>query len=80
VADGASRPGRGPDGELGLCAFARVLELSVPFAPLQLAPGTTVDLAVQVLRGELELQRLPQVGGLRFTVPDEDFERVHWRV
>jgi len=80
VADGAPRPGRGPDGELGVCAFARVLELSLPFAPLGLAPGARVELAVQVLRGEVELQRLPQVGGLGVTVPDEDFERVHWRV
>jgi len=80
VADGAQRPGRGPDGELGLCAFARVLELSLPFAPLGLAPGVEVELAVQVLRGAVELQRLPQAGGLRFTVPDEDFEQIHWRV
>lgn len=79
-ADGVVLPGRGPEGELGSCAFARVLEISIPFAALQLSPGTTVDLAVQALRGEVELQRLPQVGGLRFTVPDEDFERIHWRV
>jgi alpha-amylase/alpha-mannosidase (GH57 family) len=80
VADGAQRPGRGPEGELGLCALARVLELSLPFAGLGLSPGTRVEVAVQALRGEVELQRLPQAGGLRFTVPDEDFERIHWRV
>jgi hypothetical protein len=36
--------------------------------------------AVRVLRGDVELERLPRFGYVAFTVPDEDFERIHWRV
>jgi hypothetical protein len=26
------------------------------------------------------LERLPRTGYVTFTVPDQDFERIHWRV
>ena len=78
--DGTPHPGRLEGAALGTAACARVMELGLPFAPLELLPGAAVEVAVQVFRGEVEVQRLPQTGWLRFTVPDEDFERVHWRV
>jgi hypothetical protein len=78
--DGVTRAGRIAGLELGKAACARLLELALPFEPLGLTPATRVGLAVDVLRGEVEVERLPQIGFLGFTVPDEDFERVHWRV
>jgi alpha-amylase/alpha-mannosidase (GH57 family) len=78
--DGVERPGRHKDAPLGRCAFARVLELAVPFDGLGLRAGDRVAVAVRVLRGDVELERLPRFGYVAFSVPDEDFERIHWRV
>jgi len=80
VPDGAEQQGRLEGAAVGRAAFARLLELAVPFAALGLAPGTRAALAVRVLRGEVELERLPAQGWLTFGVPDENFERIHWRV
>ncbi len=79
-ADGAERQGLRSGVEIGRSAFARVLEIAIPFAGLGLRPGDRVVLAVRVLRGEVELERLPRFGYVAFTVPDRDFERIHWRV
>jgi alpha-amylase/alpha-mannosidase (GH57 family) len=78
--DGAERRGRRAGAELGRGAFARIVELAIPFAELKLARGDRLALAVHVLRGDVELERFPRFGYLTLTVPDEDFERIHWRV
>ncbi|GEJ58645.1 glycoside hydrolase family 57 protein [Anaeromyxobacter diazotrophicus] len=78
--DGVERPGRRDGAPLGRAAFARVMELALPFAELGLAPGERVALALHVLRGGVELERLPRAGYVTLTVPDQDFERIHWRV
>jgi alpha-amylase/alpha-mannosidase (GH57 family) len=78
--DGAVRPGSRGGEEVGRVAFAEVLELALPFAPLGLSPGTKLALSVHALRGEVEVERLPRYGFLALTVPDADFEHVHWRV
>lgn len=78
--DGRLRPGRHRGEEVGKVAFAQVLELSVPFDSLGLMPGAKVALCVHTLRGEVEVERLPRYGFVSFTVPDADFERLHWRV
>lgn len=57
-----------------------VATLAVELAAVGLSPGDRVALAVRALRGGVEVERLPRSGALRFTVPDPDFERVHWRV
>jgi hypothetical protein len=57
-----------------------VVELSIPFEPLALERGASLAVAVHALRGEVEVERLPRTGYLTFAVPDEDFERAHWRV
>jgi alpha-amylase/alpha-mannosidase (GH57 family) len=80
ASDGALRRGRGGAEELGTAAFARVLEIAIPFEALPAPRGTRVALAVHALRGEVEVERLPRAGHVVFAVPDEDFERVHWRV
>jgi len=78
--DGQVRSGRRRTEEIGQAAFAQVLEMALPFAPLGLAPGMKLALSVHVLRGEVEVERLPRYGYLAFTVPDADFEHVNWRV
>jgi alpha-amylase/alpha-mannosidase (GH57 family) len=78
--DGVEREGRSGEMPAGRCAFARVLELAVPFSALALETGERVALAVRVMRGDVEVERLPRYGYLAFTVPDEDFERINWRV
>ena len=80
VGDGSEQPGRHGTAALGRAAFARVLEMSLPFEPLGLRPGARVAVALHVLRGEVELERLPRYGYVTLTVPDQDFERIHWRV
>jgi len=80
VNDGAVRPGTRAGQPVGQAAFARVVELAVPFDELDLVKGDRVAVAVRVLRGDVELERLPRFGYVAFTVPDEDFERIHWRV
>ena len=91
--DGAERPGRRAGADTGRSAFARVLEMAIPFAGLGLARGDRLALALHVLRGDVEMERLPRFGYvalsviwttgswyLAMSVPDEDFERIHWRV
>ncbi|HET9595382.1 MAG TPA: glycoside hydrolase family 57 protein [Anaeromyxobacteraceae bacterium] len=78
--DGAERRGRRAGADLGRSAFARVMEIALPFAGLRLAAGDRVAVALHVLRGEVELERLPRFGYVTLTVPDQDFERIHWRV
>src|SRR6266542_1319864 len=80
VPDGRPRPGLRHAQELGQAAFAQVLEISIPFAELGLAPGMKLAISVHTLRGEVEVERLPRYGFLAFTVPDVDFEHVNWRV
>ncbi len=80
LADGQRRRGRSEAGESGNAACLRVWEAGVPFADLGLRQGDEAALAVVILRGEVEVERLPRSGFLGFTVPGPDFERVHWRV
>lgn len=80
VRDGALRPGSARGVEAGRAAFDLVLEASIPFEALGLAPGSRLALCVHVLRGELEVERLPRSGFVACTVPDADFERRNWSV
>jgi hypothetical protein len=78
--DGRPRPGRSRGREAGRAAFAEVLEASVPFADLGLGRGTAVALTLHVLRGDVEVERLPRYGSLSLTVPGPEFEAIHWSV
>ena len=78
--DGGERRGQRDGVAVGHSAFARVLEMSVPFEALGVRQGDRVALAIHVLRADVELERLPRFGYVTFTVPDADFERIHWRV
>jgi len=60
------------------CSIGALLELSVPFASVGLAPGETVALLVQALRGGQPVESYPGEEGLTFTVPGPDFEAEMW--
>ena len=78
--DGRFHPGRAEGGEIGHAACQHLWEAGLPFADLGLREGDEAALAVVLLRGEVEVERLPRSGFLAFTVPGPDFERIHWRV
>jgi alpha-amylase/alpha-mannosidase (GH57 family) len=80
VPDGASRPGHDHGEPVGVASFAQVLEIGIPFGALGLAPHARVAIAVHVLRGEIEVERVPSYGYVTFEVPGPDFEGIHWRV
>jgi len=58
----------------------KVIELAVPFKDLRLQAGMRVQFVVTVMQGELERDRIPSRQPLAFTVPDQTFEGVMWRV
>jgi alpha-amylase/alpha-mannosidase (GH57 family) len=70
----------GKSGGLGRAAVRDIVTVAVPFAELGFRVGDRVALALRVLHGEVEVERLPRTGALRFAVPGPDFERVHWHV
>jgi len=57
----------------------KVIELAVPFKDLGLDSGMRVRFVVKVMRGDLELDRIPPQQPLAFTVPDHTFEGSMWR-
>jgi len=58
----------------------KVIELAVPFKELGLQAGMRVQLVIKVMRGDLELDRVPHHQPLAFTVPDQTFEGAMWKV
>jgi hypothetical protein len=57
----------------------RIVELSIPFAELQLHPKEKVNFCIRVEKGELELERYPRSGFLAIVIPDQDFESSFWQ-
>jgi len=78
--DGGPHLGNVGQVPVGETCFEELMEIAVPFAPLELPPGARGAFSVHVLRGDVEVERLPRYGFVVFAVPDEDFERIHWRV
>ncbi|HSN13133.1 MAG TPA: glycoside hydrolase family 57 protein [Anaeromyxobacteraceae bacterium] len=79
-ADGQVRRGQLGAAAVGEVCFGDVLEASLPFGPLGLPPGAKAAFTIHVLRGDVEVERLPRYGFVVFEVPTEDFERIYWRV
>ncbi|MFN7135595.1 MAG: glycoside hydrolase, partial [Myxococcales bacterium] len=65
---------------VGGAAFRDIFELALPFEKLGVAVGTSLAFAVRVMRGSVEVERLPRYGYLTVTVPDADYERKNWKV
>ncbi len=78
--DGTVRPGQDRGEPVGRAVFADVLEIAIPFGALGVRAGAKLALSVHVLRGEVEVERLPRYGYVTLTVPDRDFEGINWRV
>ncbi len=57
-----------------------IVELALLQSALGLAPGDRIGLSVQILRDEVEVDRLPRYGELALVVPDRGFEHAHWQV
>ncbi len=64
----------------GLGAFARHLEVAIPFKAAGLLPGQTHRFALTLERRQLEIDRHPPHGDIEFEVPDEHFEKRNWFV
>jgi hypothetical protein len=60
--------------------FDQIVELAVPLKQLGWSQNQDVAFFVQLLGGQVELERHPELGTLNFTVPDELFEVENWRV
>ena len=65
------------------CGAGRVgaiVELSLSQEALGIAPGDHLSLLVRLLKGGVEVDRLPRYGEIELTVPDRAFEKAHWQV
>jgi alpha-amylase/alpha-mannosidase (GH57 family) len=78
--DGKVHLGRLGETAVGQVCFSEVLEAAIPFGPVGLLANGRAAFSVHVLRAEVEVERLPRYGFVSFLVPDQDFERIHWRV
>jgi alpha-amylase/alpha-mannosidase (GH57 family) len=79
--DGKERRGAGAGGvPLGRAVFLQIFEAALPFAEIGLRPRDAAAVFLQIWRGDVEVERLPRSGFVNLTVPDQDFERIHWRV
>ena len=65
---------------LGHGRMRAILEIAVPFAAAGLQAGSRVSFLVRGMRGDVEVERVPSQGWLSLDVPDEEYERVHWKV
>jgi len=69
-----------PKGRSTRMGAGKILELSIPFGELRLQPQQRIHFFVQVQKGEFEVERYPRSGYLSLSVPDRDFESVHWQI
>jgi alpha-amylase/alpha-mannosidase (GH57 family) len=70
----------GEDGPLpgAECRVDRLLELALPFAPLTLQPGETLELTAQIVGESGPVETLPPDDVLRFTVPGAGDDLKAW--
>ena len=57
-----------------------LVELSLSLDAVGLAASDRFGLLLRLLRGGVEVDRLPRYGDLALEVPDPSFERTHWHV
>jgi hypothetical protein len=58
----------------------KIIELSIAFQELQFRPREKVHFFLQVLKGDLEVERYPRSGYFSLIIPDRDFESIHWQI
>ncbi len=58
----------------------KIIELSILFQELQFHPREKVHFFLQVLKGDLEVERCPRSGYLSLITPDRDFESIYWQI
>jgi alpha-amylase/alpha-mannosidase (GH57 family) len=69
-----------PKGRSTHLGAGKILELSIPFRDLELQPQERIQFFVQVQKGDFEVERYPRSGYLSLSMPDRDFESVHWQI
>ena len=65
--------------ETGEAVADRVVEAAVPFSTLGVKPGEQVCFVWAFRRGDVELERWPRGGYLRFACPTPEYELEHWQ-
>lgn len=63
----------------GLFASNFVFELSVPWKELQVTVGQQLHLALELIKGNEVIERVPSEGTIALTVPSSDFEMQIWQ-
>jgi len=61
-------------------AFARIIEMGIPFQKIGLSSGMVMNFQVLVQSKEHEIERCPDGIPIRMVIPDRDFEETVWMV
>ena len=64
---------------LGRICFGDIVEIAIPFEPLDLPGGETLLIAVRLLIGGVEIERIPRYGHLKVRVPRGDLHMSDWQ-
>jgi alpha-amylase/alpha-mannosidase (GH57 family) len=59
-------------------AWLEHVDIAIPLAALGLAPFDRAQISVALMRGDVELDRIPSAAALGLELPDRDFERRSW--
>ncbi len=68
------------NGDTVQVATGSILELAVPFARLDRAPGDPIRFYVEVFQGDSSLDRRRARASSSWSTPSRDFERIMWQV
>jgi len=58
----------------------KILEMAIPFALIEAKPNEELSICISVEKNNEELERYPNRGVISFTVPNQDYEGIMWRV
>lgn len=66
--------------ELPTIGIEKIVELATPFEALESKQSQQIDFHVEILRGKLNVERMPVNFNILVSVPDSDFEQKMWSV
>ncbi len=66
--------------ELPTIGIEKIVELATPFEALESKQSQQIDFYVEILRGKLNVERMPVNFNILVSVPDSDFEQKMWSV